>query len=118
MSWIKNSGIVSLLNLNLKPKRVTTSTKLANAPVSYVELNNSSAGITLTIDKPKAGWFLVITQIDSGTAGHSANLTAGTYDGTNTKATLNSQYETIVLFGVSATRFVIVENIGAVGLTT
>ena len=85
--------------------------------VSYVELNDTTPLIAATIAAPAAGRLLIITQIDSGTAGHTVTLTSGTYDGSNTIATFNAQYETLVLFGVSTTRFVIVENIGAVGLS-
>lgn len=85
---------------------------------AYVELNNSSASIAATIAAPEAGRFLVITQTDSGTEGHTVTLSAGTYNGTNDIATFNAQYETLVLYGVSATRFVIVENIGSVGLSS
>ena len=88
------------------------------ANTSYVELNNSTTKIEATIAAPAAGRFLVITQTDSGTKGHTVTLTAGTYDGSNTIATFNAAAETLVLYGISATRFVIVENIGAVGLSS
>lgn len=84
--------------------------------VSYVQLN-STTKIEAIIAAPKAGRFLVITQIDAGTAGHTVTMTAGDYDGTNAIATFNAREETLVLLGVSSTRFVIVENIGAVALS-
>ena len=84
---------------------------------TYVELNSSGTAIAMTIAVPEAGRFLVITQTDAGTDGHTVTLTEGTYDGTNDIATFNAQNETLVLFGISATRFVIVENIGSVGLS-
>ena len=84
---------------------------------SYVELNKSGGALAVTIAAPQAGQLLVITQTDGGTSGHTVTLTSGTYDGTNNVATFNAQAETLVLFGISATRFVIVENIGAVALS-
>ena len=87
------------------------------ATASYVELNSSTPLIAATIAAPAAGRFLVIVQTDAGTAGHTVTLTAGTYDGTNTIATLNAANESLVLFGVSATRFIIVENVGSVALS-
>jgi len=85
---------------------------------TFIELHNSSSALSMTIAAPRKGKFLVITQSDGGTEGHSVTLTAGTFDGTNNIATFNAQYETLVLFGVSATRFVIVENIGSVALSS
>lgn len=87
------------------------------AEVSYVELNHATTKIEATIAAPAAGRFLVITQTDAGTEGHTVTCTAGDFDGTNNVATFNAAEETLVLFGISATRFVIVENIGSVGLS-
>ena len=95
-----------------------TVTGAISADVSYVELNHASVKIEATIAAPAAGRFLVITQTDAGTAGHTVTTTAGDFDGTNNTATFNAAEETLVLFGISATRFVIVENIGSVGLTS
>lgn len=84
---------------------------------SWIRLNNSSTALAITLDAPIAGQLLIITQVDSGTEGHTVTLTAGTYDGSNDVATFNAQDETLVLFGVSATRFVVLENIGSVSLS-
>lgn len=117
MGLLKNNVEAMLEVLNLRPKVVTAAGKLVPTATSFLQLNNSSSAIAYTITKPKAGWFLVINQKDSGTAGHTVTLTSGTFDGSNSVATLNAQNETLVLFGVSATRFIIVENIGSVGLS-
>lgn len=114
---IKNSDEVGLYTLNLTPLVVTGARSLSGRPTSFLQLNNSSASIAVTIDAPKPGWLLVINQKDSGTEGHTVTLTSGTFDGTNDVATLNALGETLVLVGVSTTRFVIVENIGSVGLS-
>lgn len=99
---------------------VTNVTATANAAipvdVGYVKLN-STTKIEATIAAPTEGRMLVITQADAGTAGHTVTLTAGTWDGSSTIATLNAQDETLVVLGISATRFVIVENIGSVALS-
>jgi len=99
---------------------VYTSTATIDPNDSYVEINSATpaTAITLTIAAPAKGRFLVITQQDSGTAGNVVQLSAGTFDGTNDKATFNAKDETLVLFGISTTRFVIVENIGSVALST
>jgi hypothetical protein len=71
----------------------------------------------MTIAAPAAGRFLIIYQKDAGTAGHTVTLTSGTYNGTNTIATFDEYGECLVLLGVSATRFLVVSNVGSVGLS-
>lgn len=114
---IKNSDEVGLYTLNLVPLVVTGDRSLAGRPTSFLQLNNATTAISVTIDSPKPGWLLVINQKDAGTAGHTITLTSGTFDGLNDVATLNAQNETLVLLGVSLTRFVIVENIGSVAFS-
>jgi hypothetical protein len=82
-----------------------------------VILNHATVGIAATIAAPRAGRFLVITQTDAGTAGHTVTLAAGTWNGSNTIATLNAAGECLIVYGVSATRFMIMENLGAVAFS-
>ena len=84
---------------------------------TFVTLNSTTPKIEATIAAPVAGKFLVITQIDAGTAGHTVTLTAGTWNGSNAVATFNAQLETLVLFGITATRFAIVLNLGTVAFS-
>lgn len=117
---LSNAGATAIANVTtglFRATALTVSGAIAST-ASFVTLNSTTPAIAATIAAPAAGRFLVITQIDSGTAGHTVTLTAGTYDGTNTIATFNALGETLVLFGVTATRFVIVQNIGSVGLST
>jgi hypothetical protein len=83
---------------------------------SFLQLNHATVPIAITALTPTVGQFLVITQNGTGTAGHTVT-TAGTFDGTNNTATFNAQHETLVLFGLSSTRWAIVSNIGSVGLS-
>lgn len=83
--------------------------------VSHVQLNHASVKIEATVT-PTIGQLLIVTQKDAGTAAHTLT-TAGTFDGTNNTATFNAQNETLVLYGLSATRWAILENIGSVGLS-
>ena len=87
--------------------------------MSNIALNNSSSPIDISGGSLlEPGHFLIISQIDAGTQSHRVKLSSGcTYDGTNTIATFNAQYETLVLFAVSTTRYVIIENIGGVVLS-
>jgi hypothetical protein len=86
--------------------------------VSCVALNKATvAKLEMTIAAPEPGWLLVIYQKDAGTLGHTVTLTAGTYNGTNKIATFNAQNKGLVLLGVSATRFLVVANVGTVVLS-
>lgn len=95
------------------PEEMTASAALPAA--SFVQLNHATVAIAATV-VPTAGQLLVVTQADAGTAGHTLT-TVGTFDGTNNTATFNAQYETLVLFALSSTRWVILGNFGSVGLS-
>jgi hypothetical protein len=82
---------------------------------SFVNLNHATVSIAATVT-PSAGQLLIITQKDAGTVGHTLT-TAGTFDGTNNTATFNAQYETLVLFALSSTRWIIIGNFGSVALS-
>jgi hypothetical protein len=114
-SWQQGKSTVA--GLEISATELTESGAIPE-DVSYVELNHATVKIEATIAAPAPGRLLIITQKDAGTAGHTVTLTAGDFDGTNEIATFNAAEETLVLFGVSATRFVILENIGSVGLST
>ena len=83
---------------------------------SFLQLNHASTPIAVTGLTPTIGQILTITQNGTGTAGHTVK-TAGTFDGTNNTATFNAQGETLVLMGISSTRWAIILNLGTVGLT-
>jgi hypothetical protein len=95
-----------------------TATFVPKKGTEVLELNHATVAIAATIAAPVPGNFLIIPNTSaSGTAAHTVTLTAGTFDGTNNIATFNAPNETLVLYAVSATRYVIVENIGSVGLS-
>jgi hypothetical protein len=114
----RGAGALDLISRaeNVVPQALTASGAISS-DAHFVTLNSTTPLIAATIAAPAAGRFLVITQTDSGTAGHTVTLTAGTYDGSTTIATLNALGETLVLYGVTATRFVVVSNIGSVALS-
>ena len=97
--------------------QAVTASGAIRADAELVTLDSTTPKIEATVAAPRAGRWLVITQIDGGTAGHTVTLSAGTYNGTNTIATLNAAGETLVLYGLTATLFAVVENIGSVGLS-
>lgn len=120
---VKNIALSALLGsmAGLFFKQYTyTAAGAIDANANFVVINSAtpSTAIALTIAAPAAGRFLVITQQDEGTAGNTVTLTAGTFDGVHNLATFDAKDETLILFGVSTTRFVVWENIGSVALGT
>ena len=95
-----------------------TATFVPKVGMEVLELNHATVVIATTIAAPVKGNFLVIANTSaSGTAAHTVTLTAGDFDGGGgNTATLNAPEEALVLYGVSATRYVVVENIGTVGI--
>ena len=83
------------------------------ADVSYVEMDGSVAQLDLDLAAPAQGRLLVLHCVEASND-CVVTLGAGTWDGTNSIATFDAASETLVLLGISATRFVILENIGAV----
>ena len=117
-SAVTHTGFISSGRTKLEATAYTASGAIG-ANVGTVELNQAGSAILMTLADPgDSGYLLVITQIDAGTQGHTVTTaTAGGFDGTNNTATFNAQNETLVLYSISATRWVIVQNIGGVGLS-
>lgn len=97
-----------------------TATGTVTAGVQSVELNHISviAAATLADSANHQGLFVVKNTSASGTAAHTLTLTAGTFDGTNNIATLNAPKECLVVYFDSAGAGTIVENVGAVALSS
>lgn len=95
----------------------------ASGPIALtsglVLLNHASTIIAATLPAPTTGDDLVIVDSSaSGTAAHTVTTPAGvTFDGTNNTATLNAPGEALHLVAISAARWLILENIGAVALS-
>lgn len=96
------------------PADVTASGVLPNS--SFVRLD-SATSLAVTSSTATAGRLLIVTQKDTGTAGHTLTLSGCTFDGTNTIATFNAPGETLVLFALSSTRYAIILNLGSVALS-
>jgi hypothetical protein len=97
-----------------------TATGAITITSGLVLLNHASTIIAATLAAPVAGNELYIVDSSaSGTAAHTVTLPSGvTFDGTNNTATLNAPGEALHLIALSATRWFILENIGAVALST
>jgi hypothetical protein len=109
------SGNINLARLKgdlvIEPLTITGSTGTITDR-SFVILNGDDNTVTATIAAPTQGLLLVLTCPNADNL-VKCKLTAGTYDGTNNTATFPAS-STLVVFGVSSTRFVIVENINTV----
>lgn len=84
-----------------------------------VTLNHATVVIAATLAAPTAGDELFISDTSaSGTAAHTVTVAGATFvGGSNTVLTLNAPGESIHMIAVSATKWLIVENIGSVGLS-
>jgi hypothetical protein len=117
----KNISLTNFLG-NLFGVKFASSTYTAAGAIAATDnlaLINVSTAVALTIAAPAAGRFLVIAQISTPTCATTVTLTAGTFRaaGAN-KATFNAAEEALILYGISATQFLIVANVGAVALAT
>jgi hypothetical protein len=120
--FIKGLGNIPALGQGAASTAVAyTATGAIKDADTVVDINSSGTVAAMTI--PSSGFdvgrILVITQIDAGTDGHTVTLTptGATFDGTNNTATLNAQYEALVLVCISDKRFLILKNYGSVALS-
>ena len=111
---ISGTGIATTTGLVVSETTYTASGAIA-ATASFAVLTSASGNMAMTIAAPAAGRFLVIRNSDTKT--NTVTLSAGTYNGTAAIATFDNTDETLVLFGTSTTRFVVVQNIGSVGIS-
>ena len=96
-----------------------TASGAVTAGVQSVELNHATVVVAATIADAAnhQGLFVVKDTSASGTAAHTLTLTSGTFNGTNTIATLNAPNECLIVYFDSAGNGTIVENVGTVGLS-
>ena len=106
--------------LNAPLQAMTASGAVTVGTGGTVTLAHASVIIAATLAAPVAGATLLIVNTSaSGTAAHTVTLPSGvTWDGTNNTATLNAPNEALYVRALSATRWFIIANLGAVGLST
>jgi hypothetical protein len=86
-------------------------------PTSFITITNAIAG-NVSKWTPTPGKFYIITAANVDAGSFDVTLTLGaTYDGTNDIATFDAIGESLILFAISATRLLIIENIGSVALS-
>ena len=95
-----------------------TASGALNPADTVIDLNTGAAKIAMTLAAGfDVGHIYVITQVDSGTDGHTVTI-KGTFDKTNNTATFNAQYEALVLLVTAPDRMLILKNYGSVGLSS
>ena len=100
---------------------VQTATAALDATARCIKLAHNSTPVVITGPSgvASAGQHMFITNVSaSGTAAHTVTLAAGTFDGTNNKATLNAPGETLHVWFDSAGAGCIVLNTGSVALSS
>lgn len=100
----------------LKTQELTVSGAVV-AGVEAVELNHASVVVAATYTVIPNTILIVKDTSATGTAAHTLTLTGGTFNGTNTIATLNARDEFLIVAFDSAGRGQVIANVGAVALS-
>jgi len=97
-----------------------TASGAVTAGVKFVELDHDATIIAATIAdfSNHEGLFVVADVSTTGTAAHTLTLTAGTFNGTNNKATLNAPGEALCCYVGADGNGVVLSNVGSVALAT
>ena len=96
-----------------------TASGVITPTVDTVELNHASVAIaaTLNLATVRNKTMIFKDTSASGTAAHTVTLTGGTFNGTNTVATLNARDEFLMVHFDSAGRGQVIANVGSVALS-
>lgn len=96
-----------------------TATGAISISSGLVTLAHNTVAIEATKAAPAAGDVLFIVNASaSGTAAHTVTLPAGvTWNGTNRVATLDAPGEALFAIAISATRFLVLVNVGEVAFS-
>jgi hypothetical protein len=94
-----------------------TATAAVPSTVRVLELNHATVVIAATYTVVPNTLFIVKDTSATGTAAHTLTLSGGTFNGTNTVATLNARDEALVIWFDSAGRGSVIVNLGSVALS-
>jgi len=94
-----------------------TATAAIPATARVVELNHASVVIAATYTVVPNTIMIIKDTSATGTAAHTVTLTGGTFNGTNTVATLNARDEFLMVHFDSAGRGQVIANVGSVALS-
>ena len=94
-----------------------TATGAVNSGTQLLELNHATVVIAATHTVIPNTTLIIKDTSATGTAAHTVTLTGGTFNGTNTIATLNARDEMLMVAFDSAGRGQVIVNVGTVGLS-
>jgi hypothetical protein len=94
-----------------------TATAAVGAGVRVLELNHATVVIAATWTVVPNTLFIVKDTSATGTAAHTLTISGGTFNGTNTIATLNARDELLMVWFDSAGRGSVLVNLNSVGLS-
>jgi hypothetical protein len=117
---MKGKNVVVRDGLAFTPYAVVGNATVINGTIvadeSYVTLAHTENATVNFV--PSVGQFFVITQTGSSTTTATMLLPSGvTWNGSNRGATFNAAAESLVGFRASATRVIVLENLGTVGFS-
>jgi hypothetical protein len=112
---IKDGG---LTGLRLNSQELTASGDFSQH-TGLLLVNHATVAVVATLAAPTKGDIVIIADDSaSGTAAHTVTLQGGaTWDGTHAIATFNAVGKAILAVAVSATRFLVLANVGTVAFT-
>lgn len=94
-----------------------TATAAIPATARVVELNHATVVIAATYAVVPNTVMIIKDTSATGTVAHTVTITGGTFNGTNTVATLNARDEFLMVHFDSAGRGQVIANVGAVALS-
>jgi len=94
-----------------------TATGAIPATARYVELNHATVVIAATYTVVPNSILIIKDTSATGTVAHTVTLSGGTFNGTNTVATLDARDEFLMVHFDSAGRGQVIANVGSVGLS-
>ena len=89
----------------------------ADFPTQFIELDGNGANVQITKWTPTPGRMYVIHCKDSTNTTTVQMSTGGTWEGTNDLATFDAVGDALIVYAISASRVLIVENLGTVGFS-
>jgi len=99
-----------------------TSAGAISPTITFAELNAAGGAMAMTYAAPVKGMTVVLTCTDA-TGDVTVTLSSGSFffinggiDSSGTVATFNTAGQTLVLFAISASAFIVLQNIGQVGI--
>lgn len=101
----------------VREARVMTASGAVPKGTQVIELNHATNVIAATLVVTPNSSLIIKDTSATGTAAHTVTLSGGTFNGTNTVATLNARDEFLHVVFDSAGRGQVIANVGSVALS-